>query len=821
MVDKRQDPSDMPPAEDKPRTGFAAHLRSAVSLALADPYRLALILAVNAAIVGGLVGTAVILRNYKPAPKPPTMEDALGALDRGNVDQAHSLAERLAAKRGVTRNEEGVPDFIFGTLAMKAAEAEPGKNRSEGFRLAALYLERSRQHGFPAQREATGLYLLGKCLSLCGRWDEAAPVLEEALRKPSGHESELRTLLISALEGVRPPELDKALAESKKLLADPQLGDEPRAEAVLEQARILICMDRRQECAAVLDKAPATLLLRGLVSVLRGRIALSEALAMRKAGDNAKQLSPEARAKFQLAIDWFRKAISQDAGDNRAARAANYLIGVCQSEQGDLPAAIAQMERIGTRYPHSPEFVASLLKQGEIYDHMGRHEESVRAYQKLVTACSGVDEFHNPWISAAEIQAAIQNACREYLKAEKYRTALLFSNLLSHLVPKAEALKQNAEVYRTWGQNLMDEAERLPPEQAEQRRKEARTAFRRLGDIYAQLASGLFTSRDYPERLWNAATAYSAGHDFRNAARMLRIYLHNESRVRHAQALVDLGEAELSLGETKQAMRSFEECIQQHPRDVAIYRARLLASRASIALGDLKQAENYLLENLHGDQLTPASKEWRDSLFALGELLHRVGRDAEAIVRLEEAVQRYPAMHRQSIAARYLLADSSRRLAATMLAGMAKEVSSAAQSERRAEIDLHFRRALELYGALQNELGRRDAEDLTEQEKAMLRNARFALGDVHFEMQRYPEALRAYQSAANHYATKPGSAGRLLADRQRLSSPRPAGGGPYLAGAGPACLAADSARREFRTNDELQPPTMGRTVGLTCVACSA
>ncbi len=56
---------------------------------------------------------------------------------------------------------------------------------------------------------------------------------------------------------------------------------------------------------------------------------------------------------------------------------------------------------------------------------------------------------------------------------------------------------------------------------------------------------------------------------------------------------------------------------------------------------------------------------------------------------------------------------------------------------------------------MQNELGRRDAEDLTEQEKAVLRNARFALGDVYLELERYPEALRAYQSAANHYASRP------------------------------------------------------------------
>jgi tetratricopeptide (TPR) repeat protein len=56
---------------------------------------------------------------------------------------------------------------------------------------------------------------------------------------------------------------------------------------------------------------------------------------------------------------------------------------------------------------------------------------------------------------------------------------------------------------------------------------------------------------------------------------------------------------------------------------------------------------------------------------------------------------------------------------------------------------------------LQDNLSRREAESLTEQEKAILRNCRFAAGDTCFALERYPEALRAYQSAANHYTTAP------------------------------------------------------------------
>ncbi len=56
---------------------------------------------------------------------------------------------------------------------------------------------------------------------------------------------------------------------------------------------------------------------------------------------------------------------------------------------------------------------------------------------------------------------------------------------------------------------------------------------------------------------------------------------------------------------------------------------------------------------------------------------------------------------------------------------------------------------------MQDNLSRRDTESLTPQEKALLRNSRFAVGDTYFALGRYPDALRAYQSAANHYVASP------------------------------------------------------------------
>ena len=353
------------------------------------------------------------------------------------------MAQRLAADKDITTEDWGGPDFILGTLAAKAAEEAGGKERAESFRVAALYLARSRERGFPAHRESAGLYLLGKSLCRCGRLEEALPVLEQALRGHCDQTTEIRMLLIEARAGVQPPELDKALAESQKLLSDLQLTDPQRRQVLVQQAQILLRMNRTQECAKALDKIPDNPLLRCDISLLRGRLALGEGQALKKAatgpsppaplpkgeGSYDRKPSPPAplpqagegsyEEKFRIAIEAFRKALSQDLGDNRAARQATYLIGMCLMEQDDLPAALNQMERASRLFPETPECLAALYQEGDIARRMGRHAEAVSAYRRLLAAVARQDEFHNPWISRAQVKATLVRRLPGLLEGRK------------------------------------------------------------------------------------------------------------------------------------------------------------------------------------------------------------------------------------------------------------------------------------------------------------------------------------------------------------------------------------------------------------------
>ena len=71
-------------------------------------------------------------------------------------------------------------------------------------------------------------------------------MLEQALPQNADQTTEIRMLLIEARLGVQPPEFDKALAESRKLLPIHSFADAERRQALLQQAEILIRMNRTQ-----------------------------------------------------------------------------------------------------------------------------------------------------------------------------------------------------------------------------------------------------------------------------------------------------------------------------------------------------------------------------------------------------------------------------------------------------------------------------------------------------------------------------------------------------------------------------------------------
>jgi len=116
-------------------------------------------------------------------------------------------------------------------------------------------------------------------------------------------------------------------------------------------------------------------------------------------------------------------------------------------------------------------------------------------------------------------------------------------------------------------------------------------------------------------------------------------------------------------------------------------------------MGDLKQAEASLQDNLNGE-LRPASKEWR-TRFSPWRAATQRRTPSRGNPATGRGLQRYPDT-RQAIAARYLMADSARRLAMDLRKSAVNEISSAVRLDHQAESLGLLHRAMDSYTFLQD-----------------------------------------------------------------------------------------------------------------------
>lgn len=759
-------PSDAPEQyEDTPSSeqtigqrlkSLAGSPRSLVSWALASRRRAVVVGVACLVSVAGVVlaGSAIATRTKASGPVV-TLDEALVALDSGAYTQAEDLTKRIQEQETLPFDKLGGPAFVLGVVAAHRAEDAWSKEKKPLHLLAVKYLEEARDRGFPPGRRAEGLYLLGRSLFSSGQIPASRSILSEALKINPQKQDEIHWLLASANFRDANPRLDEALANNTAYLASRRLLPADRHRGLVQRAQILLRMDRPAECVAVLDKIPADAADLAEAIIVRGQVLMREAQGLKDEADLTAQDYVKIRQKYQEAVKTLRIAQGHDTLTTQATRKALYLIGVCFLELGDFRAALDQFTRTSKLYVDTPEGLAAAFQEAELARQMGRDADALAAYRQALGGITSPRNFSNPWISLDQLRNRALVAYEHYLKTQNFETGLELARLLYPLFSRTRAAELIGQAYRTWGENLLSQAARLPRGEASELETEGRERYRRAGSIYARLARLKATTREYPDEIWNSAEAFIRGHDYQNAAKMLRIYLRDQARRRHPQALVLLGEAMLSMGKVDEALEQFEECMEFYPRDIAAFQARLLAAAASIEKAEMKLAEDLLLENLNGDFLSPQSVEWRDSLFALGELYHTEGRYPDAIRRLEEAVTRYPE-GQQSLRGRYLIGDSYHRLAEQRQAELQGDLPGATRNVQSKQIREFFGKAREQYETIQDVLCKRqETTELLPVERAMLRNTYFAIGGVLFREGRYEEAINAYTSATNRYQNHP------------------------------------------------------------------
>ena len=695
-----------------------------------------------------LAGGLIVWRIVATAPGPPVPPDylaiALTALDVGDFERARTEIEKLGALE-IESDHAGEYAFVRALLALDEASALTDKERRAKIEVAAHWFDDARVRGLPPGRLADALLLLARCRIDLGEADAARLVLDEARESVAGRAVEIHLLRASSYLEDPEPKPAAALAENLLALGTAGIDADLQRRALLQRCETLLRLERPGECLETLAQLHDPN--EPDAAVLRAQAELMQILAARRGtpGDpKTEQLKSLCQKLQQL----------QDTGlvGDAAVRKASFLLGRAL-EPIDPAAAIAQFESLESVYPDTLEAQAADFYRGELLAQAGRRDEAAAAWRRAMRACR--PNAVNPWLPDEMFRRRMLEVHHERLEARDYPACLEYAAAFTFLFSKAQGLETTAETHRNYGRDLLAQAAEAVGSKSEQLARQGRSEMRLAGAAYAELAKLRYTERQYPDDVWNAAAAYLDGHAYPQAAAMFEEFLNHEVRRRQSDAMVGLAESQLALDRLDEAIETLRRCTVLYPRDLPTFRARLLAASAYVEKGDLAAAERSLTENLDNPALTPDSKEWRDTLFAYGRLLHRAGRYEDALARLDEAAARYPD-NPQALEARYLAADCCRRLAGAETLRLARDYTDDAKQQRQKRIAALREDALGRYRQAIAALQKRHEEGRADElEKTMLRNSHFAAASLLADLGRWDEAVRACNLVAARYHNVP------------------------------------------------------------------
>jgi len=743
-------------------------------------------------------GLRVINHQEKTEPPLPTLANALAELDEGNREAARNIAADLRMRDDLPVEKLGGPPYVLGVaIALDAADHWSQLERRSLHLLASRYLEEALETGLHADRRGHAQFLLGKSLYGYGRFAESLPILHLALKSYPQQSTDIHRLLAGAYLQDSNPQLQQALQFNRLYLTDQDLDEEQREDAHLTQAQILFRLDDITSCSETLEhftedskRFPAALLIKGQILLQQGD------LAQDVPATTAEQVTAEAKEKYTAAIEEFREAQRRASANHELVGKSRYLLGVAYRKLADFTAAETQFNRTRRSHFETQEGLAAGFQEAEVQrEQLNKHEEAISSYRNVLRQAADMKVYSNPWISLDELRDRTQRAYQEYFDNEDYDRAIELANVFSPLFATDYAIQLQAEAQQALAEHLTLEAQPLPTSEAVPILEKAHAAWRKAGAFYSQLGGQRFSTREYPEALWQSANAYLRGHDYRRAVRLLKAFLKHETRRNHPAALTALGQAQLALGQPGLALKSLQECIEFFAKDPHSYRARLIAAQAYAELGALPRSKDLLTGNLDHESLRPNSIEWRESLYALGKIHYREGLQFEtrsrlegvnredpdqrkaalkllesaheafhrAIERLSEAVQRDALNNRdpflsETLEARYLIAEAHRQSAKLPLKRLATVSIETTQNKLNSEIQQELNAAELEYQQLQDRLNQKqEATLLSETENRILRNCYFARADVLYDLKRFEEAIQAYSNATNRYQHEPES----------------------------------------------------------------
>lgn len=708
-----------------------------------------------------------------------SLDDALHLLDEGEWASARFVANHLVATRTVARDEWGGPFFVQGASIARESTTLWGDDARRRQLEAAAFLRAARQVGLPPGREAECTFMLGKSLYQGGLHDMGRAVLLEALEHEQPHATVIHDMLSQSYLEDADPNYSAADRHNNSFLSGDDLTPEQRRRGHLRKCRILFEHRELADCRELLGNLVKEGGWEDELALLNAQILIADAVRLR---DISPELSQEWQGKLNEVIEQLTNLQTTDDTRLNINGQSRLLIGKCLNELGQKPAALAHLDKTSEIYREQEAGIAAALEAADLAMQLGDPARAVTLYSRALESAPRPRSFQNRWLSLSSFRHRTLTAYQSLVQKAEYELAVSLASELDHIFPQVVRYERMAEAYRVWaetqsGTPAADLA--LTGLDVES----SRPAWRNAGIAYARLARIRFATHFYPEDIWNGATSFLRAGEYSSAGRMFEEYIRTDSRRRRPEALVYLAQSKLAMGLIDEALVSLDRFFAYSPRHASIYEARVLASRAHRENESIDASKELLFKNYHDPVLRPESTAWRESLYALGDLLYHEGTSLfakamampsegsseriqtmeeaadvlrQAIEKLDEAIRRWPD-DKRSVEPIYLMADAHWKMARLPKEKMSLVSVETTRLALQQDFQEHMQSAAEGYDRVQSRLNQILDEEgvLSDSHAAILRNCYFAAGAVLFEFGKYDSAATAYSSAGNRYQDRP------------------------------------------------------------------
>jgi tetratricopeptide (TPR) repeat protein len=709
-------------------------------------------------------GLKLLVKTLRPIPFETHVADVRTMLADGRYTDAVNRINMLA-NHFTQPSQLAALEVLSGDTLYLAQQKEPVPVRKNFEGVAAHY----------ARGVAMGF---SPTVTLNERWGDAALALGDAptviekyeaaiATEPGLLRTHIRDLVTAYLAA---GQTGKAQTAVDRLLATPAVSVDDRAWGLCQKIRMALAdggsanpeLERAVKTAIAalpdmpeLDPAGRVLLWIGRAECETG------------ATESAREHLADARRHFLVHhLDDGRAALLMA----RLAQAA-YVTG---HKPEELQAATDLYQEIITAHAGTPIWPAARLGRAELAVARGAMPDTAgdemtddfRFAIKAVTSkephalgensADGAPEF----ISHQSVRASLIAAHDHAVAADRLEEALHFIALLAELGDPETA----ADALRTATTRERRAQELLAAADGDAAKKNAGlTLLAQSAEDYLRHAHLTTLDDDVSgNSLWKAAGLLdAAGESLRSAAVYEQFAAQRPRDPRVPEALLSTGRIYQSIGAIDKAIPIYQRNIADNPRTPAAYTSTVNLARCFMTQGppSFDKAEATLLTLVQENRdILPTANEFRISLFTLGELYYRNHRWADAILRLEEALTRYPD-DAGAPRATFMLAESYRRSAqditAAVKANPAIEGRSALESARLAR----FTRAVALFGAVISAL---DPSPVTEVRSALspldgeyLRTAYLDRAACTYELGEYSDAIRRYDAIAARFPTEP------------------------------------------------------------------